>query len=208
MLLYEILFDKEGLIIQITEYFLEPKLVKKEYGDRMTIRLYPITYIFISLVLCLLFQGCNRNQEEEYDEQSALHFTLQDLSGKEVSLRQHKGQIVLLDFWATWCGPCRQSIPELVDLQEKYRDEGLVILGVSVDDPRRTSVKSLLAFKKQYKMNYSILGVDRNVVAAYFGSEQQMPIPTLFIIDREGRVVESILGYRPGAVERSLKKLI
>ena len=172
----------------------------------MTVKPHPISCIFISLILCLSFQGCN--QEEEYDKQSAPNFTLQDLSGKEVSLRQHQGQIVLLDFWATWCFPCRRSIPELVDIQEKYRDQGLVILGISTDDPRKTSVKSLLAFKKQYKINYSILLASRSVTRAYFGTGQQMAIPTLFVIDREGRVVDGIVGYAPGAVERSLKKLL
>jgi len=171
----------------------------------MTVKLHPISYIFISLVLCLLFQGCD--QEEAYEKQSAPNFTLQDLSGNEVSLRQHKGQIVLLDFWATWCAPCRRSIPELVDVQEKYRDQGVVILGISTDDPRKTSVKSLLGFMKQYKINYSILWANRSVTKAYFGTGQ-MAIPTLFVIDREGRVVDGIVGYAPGAAERSLKKLL
>ena len=193
-------------MIQRTEYFLQHRLVKKEYGVLMTIKLHPISYICISLILCLLLQGCD--QEVEYEEQSAPNFTLQDLSGNEVSLRQHKGQVVLLDFWATWCAPCRRSIPELVDIQEKYRDQGLVILGISTDDPRKTGIRSLLAFKKQYKINYSILLASRNVTTAYFGAGQQMPIPTLFVIDREGRVVDSIVGYAPGAVERSLKELL
>jgi thiol-disulfide isomerase/thioredoxin len=171
----------------------------------MTFKLHPISYILIFLISCLLFQGCG--QEEEYDKQSAPNFTLQDLSGKEVSLRQHKGQIVLLDFWATWCAPCRRSIPELVRIQEKYRDQGLVVLGISADDLRRTSVNTLLAFKKQFKMNYSILQADHNVKRAYFGTGQ-MPLPTLFVIDREGRVVDSIVGYAPGAVEKSLNKLL
>jgi len=172
----------------------------------MTVKMRPIPfYIFISLILCLLVQGCS--QEEEYNKQSAPNFTLQDLSGKEVSLIQHKGQIVLLDFWATWCAPCRRSIPELVEIQEKYRDQGLVVLGISADDPRRVSVKSLLAFKEQYKINYSILRGDNQVRMSYFGNGQ-MPIPTLFVIDREGRVVDSIVGYVPGAVERSLSKLL
>jgi peroxiredoxin len=171
----------------------------------MTVKLHPVSHIFISMILCLLFQGCG--QAKEHDKQSAPDFTLQDLSGTEVSLRQHKGQIVFLDFWATWCTPCRRSIPELVDLQEKYRDQGLVVLGISADDPRRTSVNTLLAFKKQFRINYSILRADRHVTTAYFGPGQ-VPLPTLFVIDREGRVVDSIVGYAPGAAERSLKKLL
>ncbi len=162
-------------------------------------------YIFASLILFLLLQGCSKHGVAA--KPSAPDFTLQDLAGNEVSLRQHKGQIVLLDFWATWCPPCRQSIPELVDIQEKYRDHGLVILGISTDDPRRTSVKTLLAFKNKYKINYSILRANHSVTTAYLGTGQ-MPIPTLFVIDREGRVVDGIVGYAPGAVERSVKKLL
>jgi len=189
----------------------------------MNIRIRYRACNIILITLCLLFQGCNAEEtksssapdftpkelprEEEMGRPAAPNFTLQDLSGNEISLQQHEGQIVLLDFWATWCAPCRRSIPELVDIQEKYQDQGLVILGISTDDPRKTGVKSLLAFKNQYKINYSILLASSSVTRAYFGTGQ-MPIPTLFVIDREGRVVESIVGYAPGAVERSLKKLI
>lgn len=175
----------------------------------MTIRLHFKTCIFISLVLsivlCFLSLGCTK--EEEHDEQSAPDFTLQDLSGEKVSLRQHKGKIVLLDFWATWCPPCRRSIPELVRIQDKYRDQGLVVIGISADDLQQTSIKSLEAFKERFKINYSILLADRQVARAYFGNGQ-MPLPTLFVIDREGRVVDSIVGYAPGVVERLVNKLI
>jgi peroxiredoxin len=171
----------------------------------MTVKPHPISCVFISLILCLLLQGCSKQGAAA--KPSAPDFTLQDLAGNEVSLRQYKGKIVFLDFWATWCLPCRKSIPELVDVQEKYRDQGLVILGISTDDPRRTSVKTLLAFKNKYRINYSILRANHSVTTAYLGTGQ-MPIPTLFVIDREGRVVDGIVGYAPGAVERSLKKLL
>jgi peroxiredoxin len=171
----------------------------------MTVKLHPISCIFICLILCLLPQGCSKQGVDA--KPSAPDFTLQDLAGSEVSLKQYKGKIVLLDFWATWCPPCRKSIPELVDVQEKYQDEGLIILGISTDDPRRTSDKTLLAFKSKYKINYDILRANHSVTAAYLGTGQ-MPIPTLFVIDREGKVVDRIMGYAPGAVERSLKKLL
>jgi peroxiredoxin len=197
----------------------------------MNVKIHPISYFLIALAFCLLFQGCGQEEEVEKQSvpdltlrdlsgqkvslrqnleqvaQSAPDFTLQDLSGKPVSLRQHKGQVVLLDFWATWCTPCRRSIPELVVLQEKYRDQGLVVLGVSADNPRDTSVNALLAFKERFKINYSILLADRNITRSYFPTGQ-IPLPTLFVIDREGMIVDSIVGYKPGVVERSLKKLI
>ena len=171
----------------------------------MTVRPHTISCFFIFLIICLLIPGCS--QEKEHEKLSAPDFVLRDLSGKEVSLRQHKGQIVLLDFWATWCPPCRRSIPELVGLQEKYRDQGLVVLGVSADDLRKTSINTLLAFKERFKINYSILLADQHVTRAYFGNGQ-MPLPTLFVIDRDGKVVDNIVGYAPGALESALKKLL
>ncbi len=189
----------------------------------MSIRTHYKTFIFLLMIICFFFYGCNAgdNETSSTPEPTAKElqnkenkggpeapdFTLQDLSGNGVSLKQFRGKTVFVDFWATWCGPCRRSIPELVDLQERYRDQGLVVLGITVDDLNRVGVKTLLAFKEQYKINYSILLADRNVTMAYFGN-RQMPIPTLFIIDGKGRVVESITGYVPGAAERSLKKLI
>jgi thiol-disulfide isomerase/thioredoxin len=171
----------------------------------MTVKSHPIACIFISLILCLLLQGCSKQGAAA--KPSAPDFTLQDLAGNEVSLRQYKGKIVFLDFWATWCPPCRKSIPELVDVQEKYRDQGLIVLGISADDPRKVSDKSLLDFKKRYRINYSILRANYSVTTDYFGSAN-MALPTLFVIDREGRVVDGIVGYGPGAAERSLKKLL
>jgi cytochrome c biogenesis protein CcmG/thiol:disulfide interchange protein DsbE len=175
------------------------------------------------MIICFFFHGCNAEEngassrpepatkelqsKENKGGPEAPDFTLQDLSGNGVSLKQFRGQIVFLDFWATWCPPCRRSIPELVGLQEKYRDQGLVVLGVSADDLRKTSINTLLAFKERFKINYSILLADQHVTRAYFGN-RQIPLPTLFIIDREGRFVESIAGYNPGAAEQLLKKLL
>jgi len=78
----------------------------------------------------------------------APNFTLEDISGKPLSLNDIKGKVVIVDFWATWCGPCVMSIPELVDLQDKYKAKGLVVIGISVDD-EEVSKGELLAFKKR-----------------------------------------------------------
>ena len=79
-------------------------------------------------------------------------FSLPDLSGKTVSLEQFRGKVVLLDFWATWCPPCRMTIPLLINLQEQYGKKGLIILGVSIDDPRKVKDKDLLYCKKMTKI--------------------------------------------------------
>ena len=158
----------------------------------------------LSLLIFGLLSGCNT---EVGAGQTAPDFALEDLSGKSVSLKQYAGNIVLLDFWATWCPPCRQSIPELIKLQDKYRDQGLVILGISLDDPRQFDNRYLLAFKEKFKINYRILRADNKVPYDYFGNSN-MAIPTLFVINRNGKVVDMHVGFRPGVVEKSLKKLM
>lgn len=134
-------------------------------------------------------------------------FTLEDLSGNAVSLEDYRGKVVLVDFWATWCPPCRQSIPELVRLQESYAGQGLVILGISLDDPGRANNAFLQAFKKKYRMNYPVLRGNERVARDYFG-DGQMGIPTMFVVNREGRIVDRHVGFKPGAVERSLKSVL
>ena len=159
-------------------------------------------WILSSLVLLFFFCGCNKEVEAL---QAAPDFTLRDLNGDRVSLKEYRGQIVLLDFWATWCAPCRLSIPELVELQKKYRDQGVVVLGISMDDPEMFPDKYLLAFKEAFKMNYTILRADQKVAMDYFGMAN-MAIPTLFVINREGKLADKIVGYVPGAVENSVRK--
>ncbi len=161
-------------------------------------------WVFASLILFLFLYGCNKEVEAL---QTAPDFTLRDLNGDSVSLKEYRGQIVLLDFWATWCAPCRVSIPELVELQKKYGDQGVVVIGISMDDPEMFPDMYLLAFKETFKMNYTILRADQKVALDYFGMAN-MAIPTLFVINREGKLADKIMGYAPEAVENSLKRVL
>jgi peroxiredoxin len=176
----------------------------KKNGGLMIFKLQLRNWTLTCLILFLLFYGCDKEVDAW---QTAPDFSLKDLSGNEVSLTQYRGHIVLLDFWATWCPPCRLSIPELVDLQKKYGDQGVVILGISMDDPQMFSDKYLLAFKEKFKINYTILRANNKVAMDYFGTGN-MAIPTLFVINKEGKIVDKHMGYLPGAVEESLKKLL
>ncbi|MFH1124740.1 MAG: TlpA disulfide reductase family protein [Pseudomonadota bacterium] len=160
---------------------------------------------FIVLAGLLLFLGCTGKGDTD---RPAPDFLLEDLSGKGVSVKQSKGSVVLLDFWATWCPPCLRSIPELVDIQTKYRDRGLVIIGISVDDPRMISNGDLLAFKDRLRINYPIVRADAKVLKDYFSNAEDMAIPTMFIIDRDGKIIEKKVGFRPGVLEQSLTKVL
>ena len=122
------------------------------------------------------------------------NFTLKDLEGKDVSLASFKGKVVLLNFWATWCGPCKAEIPGFVELQDKYRDK-LTIIGYSVDDTAELAKK----YAAQYKMNYPIvLGEGREEVQDAYGPI--WGIPASFIISKDGLVCRKHMGIAPKAV--------
>ena len=116
-----------------------------------------------------------------------LDFTLKDMNGVDVKLASFKGKPIIVNFWATWCGPCRAEIPSLVELQTQYGAEGkdIVILGISVDDP----IEKLKPYAAQMKMNYPVLvGNGRDDVQDAFGPLWGIPV-TVFI-DREGRIAK------------------
>ena len=131
-------------------------------------------------------------------------FTLKDIDGVDVRLADFKGKVVLLNFWATWCGPCKVEIPEFVEAYEQYRDRGFVILGVlSQDDP---SADDLRAFAKDWGMTYPILREHTELDEA-FGP--MWAIPTSFIIDRQGSICTKHLGPVPKeTLERVVEGLL
>ena len=159
--------------------------------------------VLLCLMGLLLIWGCGESKTGK----TAPEFSLQEITGETVRLEQYRGQIVLLDFWATWCPPCRSSIPELVALQGKYKEDGIIVLGISMDDPSKVNNTDLGAFKKQFKINYKILRASTEVLKDYFG-KGSISIPTMFFINREGKIVDKHVGFMPGAVEASLKKLL
>jgi len=167
-----------------------------------------ITFVGLALILMasIFHVGTGCKGEAEAGPE-APNFSLPSIDGGMVSLEDFRGSIVLIDFWATWCPPCRMSIPELIRLQNEYEDEGLVILGVSLDDPAQAPDAYLKAFKEKYKINYPILRANKQVMLDYFGLEAPA-IPTMFVVDRTGRVTAKIVGFQPAALRNSIKKLI
>lgn len=118
-----------------------------------------------------------------------LNFSFKDITGKKVSLSEFKGKVILLDFWATWCVPCKQEIPGFIELQKKYGGRGLQIIGLSVDD----SLDMAKTYATQMKMNYPILLAEgkEDILEAY---DPIPSIPVSVIIDRRGQIVSRHLG--------------
>jgi peroxiredoxin len=131
-------------------------------------------------------------------------FTLKDPAGANVKLSDYKGKVVLLNFWATWCGPCKVEIPEFVEAYSKYRDKGFVILGVlSQDDPPQ---QELQAFMSEFKMNYPVM---REHTQLEESLGELWALPTSFVIDRKGQVCSKHMGpYSMEALEREINGLL
>ena len=114
-------------------------------------------------------------------------FSLADLSGQPVNLSSFRGKVVLLDFWATWCVPCREETPHLIDLQNKYGSQGLQIIGVSMDD----SPEPVRDFYQHFKMNYPVVMGDAKTGELYGGV---LGLPIAFIIAPDGRITSKHIG--------------
>ncbi|MGA3212792.1 MAG: TlpA disulfide reductase family protein [Terriglobales bacterium] len=135
---------------------------------------------------------------------AAPDFTLTDLSSNQhVNLSDFKGKAVVLNFWATWCSPCKVEIPWFVDLQKEYGPQGLQIIGVAMDD---TNAEIILKFAHDMGINYPVLQGTEKVADLYGGMEV---LPTTFYLDRDGKISQRVFGLAShGEVEDSVKSLL
>jgi thiol-disulfide isomerase/thioredoxin len=127
---------------------------------------------------------------------AAPDFTLKSLDGKtEYTLSELQGKVVYLDFWASWCGPCRRAFPDLISLHEEYKDEGFMVLAVSLDRKVEAAVK----FMEQQKASFPAVFDEMGKIATRYGVRS---IPTAFLIDAKGMVVQSSVGFDPNKVDK------
>jgi len=129
-----------------------------------------------------------RGVKSARERKPAPDFSLRDADGRAVRLADYRGRVVLLNFWATWCGPCRIEIPWFIELERKHKDQGFAVIGVSMDDEGWDAVKP---FVRRLGVNYRVvLGAD-SVAQLYGGVDS---LPTSFIIDRQGRIAAAHIG--------------
>jgi peroxiredoxin len=129
-------------------------------------------------------------------------FSLADLSGRTFRLSDYRGKVVVLDFWATWCDPCKQEIPHFIEMQNKYSSQGLQVLGVSMDDDQ----PSVREFQQQFKMNYPVALGTPELADQYGGI---LGLPITFVIDRHGRITARHVGATDASViEAEIQKLL
>ena len=136
--------------------------------------------------------------------QSAPNFKVISMAGQTISQENYRGHVLVLDFFATWCQPCRQSIPHLVEMNRKYGKQGLEILGLSVDEDGERAVK---IFTDEYRVNYPLALVGDSTTAD-FGVRS---VPVMYLVDKKGKIAEVYRGYSgesARAMEQSIKRLL
>jgi cytochrome c biogenesis protein CcmG/thiol:disulfide interchange protein DsbE len=171
--------------------------------------------VTISLALCLAFltalPGCGGDEESSGDvvqeaSQSSVKapdFSLPDLAGKTVKFSDFKGKVVLVDFWATWCGPCKLEVPHLVDLYNQYNNQGFEIIGIALDN---SGAEVVAPFVRENNVSYPVVIGNREVAMAFGGLTA---IPTAFLVDKSGNIIKKYVGYQDKAVfEEEIKRLL
>ena len=149
-----------------------------------------LIYGIVALCLLGLFVVSRRPASKPKPTASgnlAPDFAVTDIDGRKLTLSDYKGKVVLLDFWATWCTPCRSEIPHFVEMQNQYGLQGFQVIGISMDD----DAKPVREFYKEYKLNYPVAVGDDKLAESFGGV---LGLPVNFIIDRDGRIRSKHLG--------------
>ncbi len=179
--------------------------------DGVFVKRDPVVIIVVVMVVTLMLvfgirksrRAVPPTQATTTEMKIAPDFTLQSLDGKTVHLSDFRGKAILLNFWATWCEPCKVEMPWIVDLQQKYASEGLQVVGVAMDD---ASPDEIAKFTRQMGVNYPVV-IGKDAVADSYGG---LPfLPTTFYIGRDGKIVDKVLGIKGrGEIEDDIKKAL
>lgn len=172
-----------------------------------TLRYRKLHSVGIAFLLCISFTGCQRQQAQPTHEASSLaplagvevvdppqpapDFTAPQIDGSSFQLSAHRGSVLVLNFWATWCPPCREEIPDLIALQRDLGDRGLLVVGISLDEEGTTVVTP---FAQNFNINYPIVLGNETIADAYGGV---FALPTTVVVDRSGRIRYQVLGLFP-----------
>jgi peroxiredoxin len=163
------------------------------------------------LLLGCLIYGCSSPESRVRaasvkpgsERRPAPDFSLKDADGKTVKLSDYRGKVVLLDFWATWCGPCKIEIPWFMEFERKHKDQGFAVIGVSMDEEGWDVVKP---FVNRMQINYRIV-IGNDGLADLYGGVSALP--TTFLIDREGRIAAAHVGLASkGEFENGIEALL
>lgn len=165
---------------------------------------------FAAAAIALLLAACSSpagprtsNVKPTGDRRNAPDFSLKDENGKTVRLSDYRGKVVLLNFWATWCGPCKMEIPWFVEFERSHKDQGFAVLGISMDEDGWQAVKPFIS---EEGINYRVLLGNDSISELYGGVES---LPTTFMIDRDGKVAAIHVGLvSKSRYENDLKQLL
>jgi thiol-disulfide isomerase/thioredoxin len=185
-----------------------PRLANQAFlRDFTPVRLLGVLRFLMLAILCASLLRCAMYAQQlpvirfVRNPDVAPDFKLKDFSGKNLSLSDSRGKVILLNFWATWCGPCRAEIPTLVKLQERYKDQ-LQIIGLVVDEDEEDPVRQVVAAEG---INYPVAMAPAEVRVQYGGITA---LPSVFVIDKEGRVVQKHVGlFDPALYETEIRAL-
>ena len=156
--------------------------------------------VLVLIIGALLLGACSSSGAIEVGKK-AVDFTLNDIDGNKISLADYNGKVVVLDFFADWCPPCRQEVPDFIELEKQYGSQGFSMIGVALVD--QSAAK---AFSGKMGINYPVL-IDDGKVSAEYGPIRS--IPTTFVIGKDGKIAKVYIGYRSKDVfEKDIKELL